>query len=55
MLLGDRVEQMLKSVGADKLAKLYEQIGRKPCGCAGRRDALNEWHKKALEWFEKEK
>lgn len=53
MLLGDRVEKMLKTLGADKMAKLYEHVGRKPCNCAKRREALNEWHRKAAEWLEK--
>lgn len=55
MLLGDRVERMMKMIGADKVAKMYEQIGRKPCGCAGRKAALNEWHRKAAEWLETNK
>lgn len=55
MLLGDRVEQLLKGVGADKLSKMYEEIGNKPCGCAGRKEALNQWHLKAKTWLEKHK
>lgn len=55
MLLGDRIEQLMKTVGADKVARMYEEIGGRPCGCAGRKKALNEWHEKALQWLEKNK
>ena len=48
MLLGDRVEAALKTLGADKVAKLYEKIGKKPCGCASRRQALNEMGTKQI-------
>ncbi len=51
-LLGNRVEAALKTLGADKVAKFYERVGRKPCGCAGRREALNRWHLKAMETIE---
>jgi len=47
-LLGDRVTSVLNSLGADKVAKLIEKVGKRPCGCAGRRDALNRWHLRML-------
>ncbi len=47
-LLGNRVDTLLKSLGADRVAKLIEKVGRRPCGCAGRRDALNRWHLRVL-------
>ena len=52
-LLGNRIEAALKTLGADKVAKFYEKVGRKPCNCAGRREQLNEWHRKAIETIEK--
>ena len=51
-LLGDRVERLLKTIKADKLAKLYERIGKKPCGCERRKAALNRWHHRALDVLE---
>ena len=39
--LGDTVEKIAKTVGADKVATVYEQVTCKKCGCAGRRDKLN--------------
>lgn len=47
-LLGNRVDSLLRSMGADKVARLIEKVGRRPCGCGGRRDALNRWHLKML-------
>lgn len=52
-LLGDKVEKALRLVGADKVAKIYEKVGRRPCGCAGRKEALNRWHRRVLEEIEK--
>jgi hypothetical protein len=40
--LGDEVEALVKSVGADKLAKLYEQVTGRSCGCKGRKALLNK-------------
>lgn len=51
--LGDKVQRALHSLGADKVAKIIEKIGRKPCGCGGRREALNRWHKRVLKEVEK--
>ena len=39
--LGDTVEKISKTVGADKVAKVYEKVTGKSCGCAARRDKLN--------------
>ena len=55
MLLGDRVEKVLKTIGADKLAEIYQKVGKRPCGCASRRDALNRWHQKVLDTIEEMK
>lgn len=40
--LGDEVEAMIKAVGADKLATLYERVTGRKCGCAGRKALLNK-------------
>jgi len=45
-LLGDHVNKMLTLMGGDKVAKLIEKVGRRPCGCGGRKEKLNEWHRK---------
>ena len=39
--LGDTVQKAAKMVGADKVAKVYEKVTGKPCGCQERRDSLN--------------
>lgn len=44
-LLGDMTADVLKKVGADKLAKAYERLTGKPCNCANRRIALNRIHR----------
>ena len=51
-LLGDRVDAILKSLGGAKVAQLIERVGRRPCGCGGRRDKLNAWHRKMLDAIE---
>lgn len=43
-LLGDHVEDALKSVGGDKIARAIEKVTKKPCGCGKRRNALNNVH-----------
>ena len=53
--LGDKVEKALRAVGADKVAKIYEKVGKRPCGCQGRKEALNRWHRRVLEEVEKVK
>ena len=47
-LLGDRVTETLNALGADKVAKIIEKVGKRPCGCKERRDALNRWHLQVL-------
>lgn len=47
--LGDKVEQTLRTLGAEKAKRIIERVGRRPCGCAGRKEALNRWHKRVLE------
>ena len=47
-LLGDKVDRLLKSIGADKAARLIERVGKRPCGCQGRKEALNKWHRDIL-------
>ena len=47
--LGDKVERVLKKVGADKAARAYERVTKKPCGCQKRKKAMNDWHKRQLE------
>lgn len=45
-LLGDEVEDVLHKLGADKLAKLYEELTGNDCGCKKRKEKLNTIHKK---------
>jgi hypothetical protein len=47
-LLGDITKDMLKKVGAEKLAKAYERLTGKPCNCAARRNALNNIHRAVI-------
>ena len=47
-LLGNRVGAILKTLGGDKVAELVEKVGKRPCGCAGRKAALNRWHLKMM-------
>jgi len=47
-LLGDMTADMLKKIGADKLAKAYERVTGKPCGCSKRRKALNNMHRAVI-------
>lgn len=51
-LLGDHVEEFLKTVGADKLAEAFENIFDKDCGCDKRKEKLNKAHKK---WKDRKK
>ena len=39
--LGDTVQKISKAVGADKVAKAFEKVTGKDCGCNKRKDALN--------------
>ncbi len=47
-LLGDRTAELLQKVGVDKLAKAYERVRGKPCGCSKRRQALNNIHRAVI-------
>lgn len=47
-LLGDKIEKVLKKVGAKKVAKAYERVTKKPCGCAKRKQALNAFHQNQI-------
>lgn len=40
--LGDTAAKIFKSIGADKIAKTYEKMTGKSCGCANRQVKLNE-------------
>jgi len=40
--LGDLVEVAAKATGMDKVARVVEKATGKPCGCADRRDKLNQ-------------
>jgi hypothetical protein len=40
--LGDTIAKITHATGLDKLSNLYTQITGKPCGCAGRQEALNK-------------
>ena len=44
-LLGDMTAEMLKKIGAEKLAKAYERITGKPCNCGNRKTTLNNIHR----------
>jgi len=44
--LGDKVERVMKRIGADKVAKAYEQVTKKPCGCQKRKQMLNDLDRK---------
>lgn len=48
-LLGDRVERVLEKVGGKKVAKAYERVTKKPCGCAKRKKALNKFHQRQID------
>jgi len=40
--LGDVVADVTNITGVDRLAKLYEEVTGKPCGCEERREKLNQ-------------
>jgi hypothetical protein len=40
--LGDTVADLTHLTGLDQLAKLYEQVTGKSCGCDERRQVLNQ-------------
>ena len=39
--LGDTMADISHLAGADRLAKAYEQVTGKPCGCSERQEKLN--------------
>jgi hypothetical protein len=39
--VGDTVERLAHVIGADKIAKAYETVTHKPCGCQKRKEKLN--------------
>lgn len=47
-LLGDKVEEIIKKMHGDKLAKAYEKVTGRPCGCQKRKEALNNLHRKIM-------
>ena len=46
MLLGDRVENLLDTLGSKQIAKAIEQITNRPCNCAQRKELLNKLHQR---------
>jgi hypothetical protein len=40
--LGDTVADLTHLTGVDRLAKAYEQVTGKPCGCTERQEKLNK-------------
>jgi hypothetical protein len=40
--LGDTVADLTRLTGVDQLARVYEQLTSRPCGCDQRRDLLNQ-------------
>lgn len=44
-LLGDRVEQVITTLGGKHVAKAIERVTKKPCGCAQRKERLNNLHR----------
>lgn len=45
-LLGDLTEETLRKLRADRVARAYTRITKKPCGCGQRKEKLNELHRK---------
>ena len=52
-LAGDELEEILKKLGADKLAEAYEEVTGKDCGCSKRKEWLNNLHRRIKNWFKK--
>jgi hypothetical protein len=50
-LAGDVVEAIARRIGADRLAAWWEQKTGKPCGCEGRKAALNRATGRLLKWL----
>jgi hypothetical protein len=49
-MAGDLVEALAKRIGADRLAKLWEQWTGQPCNCQARREAMNRATEKLTKW-----
>lgn len=47
-LMGDRIEDLFKTMRADKAAKLIERATGKPCGCKKRKERINKAHRDYL-------
>jgi hypothetical protein len=45
-LLGDRVEQVITILGGKQVSKAIERVTKKPCGCARRKEKLNNLHRR---------
>lgn len=50
-LAGDELEALLEKMGVDKLAKAYEDVSGKDCGCDKRKEWLNKKHKQLKAWW----
>lgn len=48
VLLGDKTAELLKKVGADKIAEAYARIVGRPCACNRRKEMLNRVHQAIL-------
>ena len=49
VLLGDRVEHLLSTLGGKQIARAIEQITKHPCKCAQRKAVLNRLHQRLLD------
>lgn len=54
-LLGDKTEDALKAIGADKLARFYERTTGRACNCGARKQMLNNLHRAAQRMLERQK
>lgn len=45
-LLGDVTADMLRKMRADRIARAYTKITKKPCNCKQNKEMLNEVHRK---------
>lgn len=50
-LAGDQLEEILHDLGADNLARLYEEVSGNDCGCDKRKDWLNKLHRRFKDWW----
>lgn len=53
VLLGDRIEQYLTSLGVTKerVSDALEACGMPPCDCDGRQEAINDWDRMVRSWW----